>query len=69
MKLVSVPEAAKELGVAPRTIRQAIQKDQLRAYQIGSRWVRVDLADLETWVKTRLVEPAAVRGRRRARDT
>ena len=67
-ELVTVPEAARRLGIAPRTIRRAIQEGKLRAFRFGSRWNRVELAALETYKKTHLVEPAAARGRRRARE-
>ena len=57
MELVSVPAAARELGIAPRAIRRAIQEGELPAFRIGSRWVRVERAAVREWVRQKRVPP------------
>lgn len=45
MAQVSVTEAAERLGISPQRVRQRIDRGQLPAVRIGSRWV-LDEADL-----------------------
>lgn len=46
MRLVSVPNAAKEIGVSHHTIRRRVSAGQLTGYRLGSRILRVDLDEL-----------------------
>ncbi len=57
MELVSVTEGARELGIGPRAIRQAIQEGKLPAFRIGNRWVRVEREALHEWVRQKRVPP------------
>lgn len=45
--LVTIQEAAKILRVHPNTIHNYIQRGQLKAQRIGSRIIRIALADLD----------------------
>jgi excisionase family DNA binding protein len=45
---VGLNEAAQYVGVNPRTIRRYIASGRLRAYRVGPRLIKFDLADLET---------------------
>jgi excisionase family DNA binding protein len=48
MQLVSLPEAARLLGgCSERTVRRWISEGRLRAYRIGPRFIRLDLAEVE----------------------
>jgi excisionase family DNA binding protein len=44
-------EAADELGVTDRTIRNLIRRGQLTGYRLGSRAVRVDRLELESLLR------------------
>ena len=56
MELISVPRAAKELGVAERTLRRAVDEGEIEAFRFGSRWVRIEREALRKWVRTKRVE-------------
>lgn len=58
MELVSVPVAARELGIAPRAIRRAIAVGELPAFRIGARWVRVEREAVREWVSRKRVPPS-----------
>jgi excisionase family DNA binding protein len=49
--LVAVEAAAEYLGVAPLTVRRRIASGQLRAYRLGPRIIRVDLADVDAMLE------------------
>ena len=66
--LLTVPELAKELGISPDPIRQAIREGKLPAYCFGRRWNRVYRSDGHKWVRRNPVETPMARGRRRARE-
>jgi len=54
-KRITIQTAAELLGVHPNTIRNFIIRDQLKAYRIGARIVRVsrqDVLDLFTLYKS-----------------
>lgn len=51
MELVTIPVAARELGIAQGVIRRAVRHNVLPAYRIGKRWLRLDRAELEQWVR------------------
>lgn len=46
-ELVTLEAAADYLGVAPLTVRRRIASGALKAYRLGPRIVRVDLADVD----------------------
>ena len=50
MELVTVREAAKELGIAERTLHQAVRQGELPAFRLGRRTVRIERAALREWV-------------------
>ena len=36
--MLSLPEAARSLGLAPATLRQQIKKRKLKAHKMGATW-------------------------------
>jgi excisionase family DNA binding protein len=48
-RLISVPEAARRLGVSPKTIYSWISTGYMDGYKIG-RLVKVDADYLEIWI-------------------
>lgn len=46
----SVVEAARHLGLSPKTVRKLIEADELRAYRFG-RVVRINLDDINAYIK------------------
>ncbi len=50
MKLLTVPEAARQLAIAPRTLRKLIKTGSLRGVKIG-RERRVDPDDIAFFVR------------------
>jgi excisionase family DNA binding protein len=46
--LVTVRAAADELGVHPETLHRWIRKGQVRVYRVGTKALRVDLAELRS---------------------
>ena len=65
IQLLSLRAAARELGVAERTIRQAVEVGDLPAFRLGERTMRVERPALLHWVRGKRIESAADRGRRR----
>ncbi len=50
-QLVSIPAAAKYAACNPRTIRRRIADGSLSAYKAGPRLIRVDLNDVDAWLR------------------
>ena len=65
-KLLTVRQAAKQLGVAERTLHGAIRSGELEALKLGARTVRVTLPALNTWLRRCKVETPAQRAARKA---
>jgi excisionase family DNA binding protein len=53
--LVSFPEAARRLGVDPRTLRRAAKLGQVKSIQLGRRWL-IPRANLEKLLNQARVE-------------
>ena len=53
----SLEVAAEYIGVSPKTLRRRIADGEIRGYRIGSRLIRVDLAELDA-----LASPIPTRG-------
>lgn len=52
MALITVKQAAAELGLTPLTIRRWIYKGQLKGYRLaGSRVVRIDSKDVRKLIQ------------------
>lgn len=56
-KMLTVPEAAERLGLAPPTVYGMISEGALPGFRFG-RAVRVDEDELEAWKESRRVTPA-----------
>ena len=54
MNLLTVREAAEQLGCAPKTVRKLIRAGALRGVRLGREW-RVDQDQLDLFVKRRTV--------------
>src|SRR5687767_4637394 len=65
-ELITVPHAARELGVGVRHLRRALLRGELPSYRVGA-WTRVRRADLALWVDAHRVG-VAPRPRRGARE-
>ena len=50
-KYVGLADAAVRLDVSEKTIRRMIARGDLRAYRLGTRTIRVSVADLEAQLK------------------
>ncbi len=48
MKLLSVPEVAKHLGVTDETVRRHVRSGKLRAEKLGHQWF-VHVVDLDSF--------------------
>jgi excisionase family DNA binding protein len=48
--LLSLPEAAEALSVCERTISRLITRGELKPIRIGTRGVRVSVADLQSMI-------------------
>lgn len=57
--LVTVRQAGIRLGVSPETLRAAIQRGELVAYQTGQRWLRVEWAQVLVWLARHRRAPAS----------
>lgn len=49
--LLSLPEAARRLGVGRAQLYRAFRRGDLHAYVVGG-WVRVRWTDVEAWVES-----------------
>ena len=56
---LTLTEAAQHIRAKhPRLIADAIKRGDLRAYSYGKHDPRIDLADLDEWIKSRAWTPA-----------
>jgi excisionase family DNA binding protein len=66
-ELISVFKAARQLGLAPRRLREAIRTGELPAYRPGRRTTYVRWPELLRWLRGQRV-PASNHARQRARE-
>lgn len=50
-RLVSIAETAAYASVNPRTIRRRIADGTLNAYRLGPRLIRIDLDEVDAWLR------------------
>ena len=50
--LLTILQVAAELGLAPKTIRALIKRDELRGVRLGRQW-RVDSDELALFIRRR----------------
>jgi excisionase family DNA binding protein len=55
-ELLTLPRAARRVGVGVRQIRRAVKCGDLPAYQVGA-WPRVRRSDLSRWISSQRVRP------------
>jgi len=60
-ELITLPEAARRLGVDIKRLREARDAGHLPVFVIGKRWQRVTSADVLRWLATRRREGLAAR--------
>lgn len=63
MDLLSLRQAARELRVAERTLRRAVRAGELPAFQLGTRTIRLDRADVQQWVRAKRIQAWRAEGR------
>ena len=47
LHLVSVEETAERYGISPQNVRRMISDGRLRAYRVGKKLIRIDLAEAD----------------------
>ena len=58
LQLLTLAQASAIVNLSQRTLRRAIDAGRLRAHTLGRR-VRIDVAELERWVKENGAAPAS----------
>jgi len=74
-ELLTLPRAARRVGVGVRQLRRAVRSGELPVYQVGA-WPRVRRSDLFRWVSSQRVLPtdhahrrlAEIRARERRKE-
>ena len=56
--VMTIPEAAKRLGVCPKLLRRARDERKLPVYRIGSQWDRVIWSEVLTWLRGHRTRPS-----------
>lgn len=59
IRWLSTAEAAKELGITPRTLYRFIDEGQLPAYRFG-RVIRLKADDLDTFIEASRIQPGTL---------
>lgn len=57
---VSITEAAKQLGVNPRTVRRYIRDGRLPVSRLSTQVVRIRLADIDRFLNANVAKPKVV---------
>jgi len=65
-ELVTIPAAARRLGVGPRQLRRAVARGELETYHIGG-WPRLRWRKVLRWLESRRA-PTTSHARRRAAE-
>lgn len=52
-RLLRIEEAARLMGVSPKTVRRWIDSDGLPVHRLGPRSPRIDDAELRAWIGAR----------------
>lgn len=60
MKWLSTKDAARCLGITPRTLYRLIDEGQLAAYKFG-RVIRLKQGDIDAFIETARVEPGSLK--------
>jgi excisionase family DNA binding protein len=53
-ELITIPRAARELGVGVRQVRSAVARGELASYRVGG-WRRIRRSDLSTWISAQRI--------------
>jgi excisionase family DNA binding protein len=51
-RLITLPQAARQLGVGVRQLQAARSAGELRVYRVGA-WPRVRVGDVDAWLEDR----------------
>jgi len=57
MRLASLQQAAEYARVNPRTIRRRIEDGTFTGYRLGTRLIRVDLSEVDAYLRSNGIEP------------
>ena len=53
---ITVPEAARRLGLTPGRVYQMVREDEIPgAFRVGKRALRIDRAEFDAWLEERRV--------------
>ena len=50
-EFISLLQAAKRLRIAPVTLKKAVERGELPGFQVGTRHIRVTLAECRAWIR------------------
>lgn len=59
-ELINLTEAAQRLGVEMTTARRWVKQGKLPGYKLGGRTYRIKATDVEKFLESRRVRPAAL---------
>jgi hypothetical protein len=51
-RYLTIPAAAKLLGLSPHLLREQAKREAVPTYSVGSSWPRVRITDIEDWVRS-----------------
>ena len=49
----TVPGSAKYAHTSTATVKRAIRSEELTAYRVGARMIRIHTSDLDDWIRSR----------------
>jgi excisionase family DNA binding protein len=67
MDYVTVAQAAAELGISPRGVRQRIERGELTAEQVNPRLLMIPKSEIERWRGVGRLKPGPKVGSRRSK--
>ena len=67
-QFLTLPRAARLLGISQQTLRDAVGRGELPVYRVRRRWLRVDRGEAIEWVRSGRVEVKAKRDGDRPAD-
>jgi excisionase family DNA binding protein len=67
MDYVTVAQAASQIGVSPRAIRQRIERGELKAEQVNPRLLMIPKSEIERWRGIGRLKPGPKVGSKRSK--
>ncbi len=53
----TIPEAARRLGIATKTLRRAAREGAFPTYSMGTAWPRVRVLEVQRWIVSTRIPP------------